>query len=315
MRDLYFASCSDNGGIYHYKVEKDNFKFCEKYECKKPMYLAIENNKIYALLKKPKNDENSYCFDLDLLEDGGFGNSSNLINTKGVVACHLFVQNNNVYAVNYLSGNVVKLPSGKVSTHSGKGENIKRQEAPHTHFVTNTPDDKFICVTDLGLDKIFVYDKELKLISSAEVPKGYGCRHLVFNGNICYCVNELQSSVSVFRYNNGKLLYLKTYNALPNDYKGNNLAAAIRINNDYLYISNRGHNSIACFKIAGEELELLSFTDCNGNGPRDINIFDNIMYVTNELSNNVTVFKVNGEKLIKLDVEFEMPRPICVISK
>lgn len=317
MRDLYFAACSEDGGIYHYKTDGENFEFCEKFECKEPMYLAIEQEKMHVILRDPYQNGKSYCGNLDITDNGELQNLSELNSTEGVVACHLYVEESQIYAVNYLSGNVIKLPEGKVVAHKGKGVNLPRQDSPHTHFVTATPDKNYICVVDLGLDKIFIYDKNLNLINTASVPLGYGCRHLAFNekGDFCYCVNELKSSVTVFSVNGSDFKVLNTFPALPNDFTEKNTAAAIRIYKDYLYVSNRGHNSIACFKIMGEELELLSFTDCGGDSPRDFDIFDGIMYVTNETSGNVTLFRVNKEKLEKLETEFSMPNPLCVVSK
>ena len=77
--------------------------------------------------------------------------------TKGIVACHLAESDGSIYCVNYLSGSVIKMPD-TVDTHSGHGINPKRQDAPHTHYVCESPDGKYIFVTDLGIDKIFVYN-------------------------------------------------------------------------------------------------------------------------------------------------------------
>lgn len=317
MKNLYFLGCDKNGGVYHYKQADGKLVFCEKTPLDRPMFSVIENNTMYVLLRDPLGNGISYCEKFDILPSGGLEKTGKGLPTKGVVACHLCIDGENVYAVNYLSGNVVKLPKGTVDQHNGKGVNLPRQDAPHTHFVCLTPDKKYVCVTDLGLDKIFVYDKDLNYINSFSVPSGHGCRHLAFNesGEICYCVNELKSTVTVFRYSDGNFNRLESYSALPENFSGENLSAAIRVDKGYLYVSNRGHNSITCFKIKGEELEYIKSTDCGGKSPRDFDITDDIMYVTNEQSDNVTVFSVQNGQLIKKDEELKIPSPLCVAVK
>ncbi len=119
---------------------------------------------------------------------------------------------------------------------------------------------------DLGIDSIVVYDRDLNYVSSARVPDGNGPRHAIFSpdGSLCYCLNELSSSVSVFRYNDGEFAYLADYPALPDSFTEKNTAAAIRYHNGYVYTSNRGHNSITVFKVHGEKLVPCSFVPCGG---------------------------------------------------
>lgn len=316
MKHLYFCACTEDGGIYHYTLENENISFCEKVDLDKPMYIAIEGNRAYVILKETDPETKfgaAMTFDID--SDGKLINPTKPTSSLGIVPCHLSVKNGAVYTVNYLSGNVVKLPD-TVSAHSGKGPHPTRQTEAHTHFVSPTPDGKYILCTDLGIDSVFTYTPDLKQVSVAKVPDGYGARHLAFSedGKLVYCVNELVSSVSVFDYDDGKLIYLDTYNCLP-DFKEKNTAAAIRIEGKYLYISNRGAETITRFEICGKELRLLENTCCGGKNPRDFIIADSLMFCTNEFTNDVTVLKLVDGKPELTDIKLPMPNPLCVVVK
>lgn len=320
MTNIYIASCVKGGGIYHYTLSENNvLDFCEKTTLDEPMYMIIKNEKMYILLRQPDEKTNfSGELSIDIDGTGKLFAPSRIISTKGVVACHLEVSDDNIYAVNYVSGSVIKLPDTLV-THSGHGLHKIRQNAPHTHFVHVSPDGKYILVTDLGLDKIFVYDKDLKLVSEVSVPSGHGPRHLAFSddGKIVYCVNELGSSVSIFSYSDGELKLQNTISALPKDFSGDNISAAIRIKDNYLYVSNRGHNSISVFEIKDSyNIVLKECVDCGGNSPRDFNIIDDVLICTNEKSDNVTVFKLNNyiPEIIS-ESELNIPSPLCVAYK
>ena len=320
MTNIYIASCVKGGGIYHYTLSENNvLDFCEKTTLDEPMYMIIRNEKMYILLRQPDEKTNfSGELSIDIDGTGKLFAPSRIISTKGAVACHLEVSDDNIYAVNYVSGSVIKLPDTLV-THSGHGLHKVRQAAPHTHFVHASPDGKYILVTDLGLDKIFVYNKDLKLVSEVSVPSGHGPRHLAFSddGKIVYCVNELGSSVSIFSYSDGELKLQNTISALPKDFSGDNISAAIRIKDNYLYVSNRGHNSISVFEIKDSyNIVLKECVDCGGNSPRDFNIIDDVLICTNEKSDNVTVFKLNNyiPEIIS-ESELNIPSPLCVAYK
>ena len=301
--------------MYHYILENEKLSFCEKIDLDKPMYIAIEGKKAYVILKE--TDEKTkfgslVTFDID--DKGRLVNPTAPVSSMGIVPCHLSVIDGDVYTVNYLSGNVVKIPD-TVSAHSGRGPHPTRQTEAHTHFVSPAPDGKYILCTDLGIDSIFTYTRNLEKISVAKVPDGYGARHLAFSddGRLVYCVNELVSSVSVFEYDDGRLTYLDTYDCIP-DFKDKNTAAAIRIKGKYLYVSNRGADNITRFEIAGKKLKLCESTPCGGKNPRDFLIVDELVFCTNEFTNDVTVLKLVEGKPILTDKTLNMPNPLCVIA-
>lgn len=317
MRDIYIAECVPEGGLYHYKMDAEGIvTFCEKTEILSPMYMAKQNGKMFVLENKWE-DGNSGLSVYAIGEDGALGAKLSEASTRGVCACHLCVtETETVYAVNYVSGSVVKIP-GDLVVHAGEcGPAKPRQDVPHTHYVNVTPDGKYFLVTDLGLDTIFVYDKDLNKISETKAPAGAGPRHLVFSedGKTCFCVNELDSTVSAYDYQDGELMPVDTVSILPEGFTEQNTAAAIRWHDGLIYASNRGHNSIACLSYEHRKLRVKSITDCGGKGPRDFDIFGDILICTNENSNNVTFFKVKGEELYKTQQELSLKGALCVIS-
>lgn len=313
MKHIYILSCEKTGGIYHYLFQSGEFKFVEKTPLDRPMYAIIRDNKMYVILREVDTKTHFggiLSFDID--ENGKLTNPTEIENTNGIAPCHLVVTDNGRYVVNYLSGNIVKIGE-KIVTHSGKGVHSTRQEAPHTHYVCASPNKKHILCTDLGIDTIFIYNTDLDEEFTVKVPGGSGARHLCFSedGKYLYCVNELSNDVSVFEWNNAKPILKGTYSTIP-DFKCKSTAAAIRIKGEYLYISNRGADTISRFKIVGDKLELLENTYCGGNGPRDFNIIDDYIICTNENSNDVTVLNLENRKPVLTGERLEIDSPLCV---
>ena len=309
---IYILSCTDvknGGGIYSFSLSEKEMKQTGYLPCDRPMYSVMSDNRICTLLRAPfeENLDSGYFFCDEKLE-----NSTPIISTKGVVACHLDVVKNNVYTVNYLSGNVVK--NGEIE-HKREGKSIHptRQSEPHTHFIKRTYDGYF-AVCDLGTDTLAFYDKNLNLYSEEKVPLGYGIRHLAYSldNKFIYSINELIPSISVFSYDKGKAKLLSTFNIKVTNEKAN--GAGIRISKDgkFLYVSLREENVICVFLVNNDKLELLQTVDCKGNSPRDFNIFNNFLVCTNELSNSVTVFSLENGLIKEFLYSYNINSPLCV---
>lgn len=292
---IYVLSCEtveNGGGIYGYDLtEKGELLQLAYFPCDRPMYAVKCKKGLCILLRQPFENSNfsGYFFVDECLQ-----NASEIKNTQGVVACHLYVENDEVYIVNYLSGNIVK--NGEtVAQRTGKSIHLTRQTEPHTHFVDKTPDG-YLAVCDLGTDTLAIYDKALKLISESKVPSGYGIRHLVFskNGKYIYAVNELVPSISVFEYANGKAKLVNTVEIECKNEQANGAAIRLSVDGKYLYVSLREENAICVFEINGKELTLAQKTDCGGDSPRDFNIVDKHLIVCNEKSGNVSVFSMRN---------------------
>ena len=311
---IYILSCDtivNKGGIYAYNLTKNgSLEQTGYFPCDRPMYAVKCEKGLCVLLRQPFLSDN---FSGYFYIDEGLKTATQIKSTQGVVACHLCVDNSDVFIVNYLSGNIVK--NGEVITQrKGKSVHATRQTEPHTHFVDKTPDG-YLAVCDLGTDALAFYDKNLQLISETKVPNGYGIRHLTFakDGRYIYAVNELVPSISIFSYKGGKAELTNTVKIDCKNEKTN--GAAIRLSKDgkYLYISLREENVICVYEINDENLTLIQTMGCGGDSPRDFNIFGDYLFCANERSNSITLFRLdNCENADEKEVVM-LKNPLCIL--
>jgi 6-phosphogluconolactonase len=214
-----------------------------------------------------------------------------------------------------------------VARHAGSSVDPERQTAPYVHCIIPDPSNRFAIAADLGADKLVIYRLDLengKLKSHAEVTvrPGSGPRHLIFhpNGQYCYLLNELNSTLIVFRYDadRGSLEERQTIATLPADFEGENLCADVHINGSYLYASNRKHDSIAWFLI-DETTGRLSYrgeVPSGGREPRGFAIDPggSFLLAAHERSNNVVVFQLDPAtgKPLETGHQANLSHPVCV---
>ncbi len=317
MKTIYVTACDKNGGIYRYHLSDDGkLTLCDITPCDSPMYLCINGDCMDVVLREPiAESENSAILSYKINTDGSLCAPTSLISTMGKVGCHLCRFDGALCCTNYVSGSV--LIGSHLITHQGSGPNLPRQDQAHTHFCAVSPDGRYLLVCDLGLDTVFVYKKDGTPVSSAKVPDGHGARHLAFSqdGHFVYCVNELASTVTVFAYRDGVLSPLDTYDALPADFNGTNTAAAIKLRGNHLYVSHRGHDSVAHFEIVdgGAKLIRHEIVSVGGKAPRDIELAGDFLIATNQDSNTVTVLKMDGDTVGAVCDTQDAPCPICAV--
>lgn len=304
-KTIYITACAetaDGGGIYRCRPNAGRLVVEARYPCDRPMYTVFSGGRLHVLLRRPYTETGAY---FSLAPD--FSDSSPLIDSRGIVPCHLAVQGDNVWWVNYLSGNIVK-NDGTVAARSGNGPNTKRQDMPHTHFVQPI-DEHRLGVCDLGTDKLAIYDYDLDLLAEASVPAGYGIRHFTQDPtrSLLYSINELVPSISIFSYTDSDFT-CRTTIKLPCD-NPEASGAAIRLSADRntLYVSVRDENCIFQLDVS-EDPRIIAKYNCFGDSPRDFDLVDNIIVCTNEKSNSVTLLNAQGECL---DI-CALPCPLCV---
>lgn len=311
--ELLAAGCSPDGGLYRCSFSSDGkTEKKEFYPLDRPMYMVREGNKLYTLLMAPFADGNSGLIVHELDEDNRLVCPGPVVPTEGAEACHLYVRGGDVFCTNYTSGSVCCIGK-KLVQHAGRSLHPTRQTAPHTHFVGPTPDGQYLCVTDLGLDSIFLYDEALNAVGCAKVPAGSGVRHLAFSGDgkYCFAANELTSTVSSFAYRDGSLMLLDTVSCLPADFRGQSTCAAIRYANGKIYVSNRGHDSISVLESDHGKLTLRSVHPCFGRSPRDFIVLGDYVVVANERTDSVTVLDKNMDLLCTIG---DIPGALCVLA-
>jgi 6-phosphogluconolactonase len=242
---------------------------------------------------------------------------------------------------NYGGGSVESLPVGEDGRlgepatfiqHAGKGADPRRQEGPHAHCFDPAPGNRFALACDLGLDKVMVYRLDpatAKLTPndppSASVPEGAGPRHLAFHpsGRFVYVLNEMGSSVTHFNYDadKGVLHPLKTISTLPDGLMvANNTCAEVLVHpsGKFLYGSNRGHDSIAIFRIDEQTgaLTPAGHQSTEGKTPRNFGIdpTGTWLIAANQDSGTLIVFKIdpNTGALTPNGVKVNVPSAVCV---
>lgn len=315
MEHIYIASHTEDGGIYHYTLGDGRLSFRDKTDVSLPMYMAVSSGRLYVITERLE-DGNSGIMSYKIGDDGALSDMSEAVSTDGRVSCHLTVRDGKVYNANYSSGSV-NLLGHKTVVHSGHGINRERQEMPHVHYTGFTPDGKYLLACDLGLDTVFIYDAELREICRTWVPDGHGIRHLAFSddGATMYGINELTGTVTAWDYDgrSGSFTRLSTVAALPADFTGANTSAAIRVSGDRLYVSHRGHDSIAVLDISERIPKIIKWVGVHGRGPRDFDIFGRTMISTNEGTGSAAVFSMNGDDFTFVE-EHSCPAALCVVG-
>ena len=316
LSDFWIASCKDDGGAHLLRLYDDgSVEELKKIDMPRPMYLIERTEGLYTVLRTPYPDSNVSA--AALYSYGG----RQLIfdSTRGEAGCHLAVLDGTIYSANYLSGSLYSTKGNHV-IHSGSSVNLERQESAHIHSTFPSPDGRFILSCDLGLDKVFVYNKDLTLHSSVDTPKGAGPRHLCFSkdGSFVYVVNEMGGSISAFSYSDGILEYLNTLPLLPDGFSEDGAGSAIKLSLDgkRLYVSERAQNKIFTVSVSGKDMKVLSSIDCGGDHPRDIELLANDGYLvsTNQFSDNLTFFKLDPNGIPSYLSSYSIPAPLCAVE-
>ena len=329
MNRCYLAA---SDGIYTYTVSDDGtLSLFDRYPADRPMYFAFDGGRLFALLCDPAGDGNSAVLPVWVDDAGLPTDPSPSVSTEGRVGCHLSVTDDVVYAANYSSGSIARMMLDGSETallvREGHSVHPTRQEMPHTHYIAPMPGGTYLAVCDLGTDSIAVYDRDLTVVSECRVPDGCGPRHLCYSpdGRYAYCANELSSTVSILSCDGdrGTFVHLSEMSTRSTAYGTadreacENYPAAIRCDGGFVYVSNRGDDDIAVFRIEedGASLVHLSNLPAGGHWPRDLFVSDDLLIVTNERSDSVTVFRMSGDRMssVLLQTLTDLPAPIAVL--
>jgi len=186
---------------------------------------------------------------------------------------------------------------------------ISGHDRTHAHMILSDPTGQFVLASDLGLDRILIWQFDLEkgtLIPhdppSVSLPPGDGPRHFAFhpNGRWFYSLQEEASTLVLFDYDaaHGRLTARQTISTLPKGFAGTNFTSEILISSDtkFLYAANRLHDTIAWFSIAQNgELTFAGEEPTRGDYPRSFNIdpTGNFLYSCNQRGDAVAAFRVS----------------------
>ncbi|MFD2701794.1 lactonase family protein [Paenibacillus shunpengii] len=331
-------SAAADPGIYLVAVNKDSGEMRivnQASGIERPSFLALHPNGevLYAVSETGEGELFTYKIDPSTSELHLLDRKP----TEGADPCYVSVDQSGSYVLvaNYSSGsvNVYKLDesstpvemSAKIE-HVGKGFREDRQEGPHAHSIVPDPAGEYAIVCDLGLDQIIVYRmQEGKLSTHYELklPAGSGPRHLVIHPNekFAYVVNELNNTVTAltFNKNRGEFQITHHISTRGETEQSENTGADIRISScgRFLYVSNRGDDSIALFHINEEsgELTAVECVGTEGKTPRNFNLLEGgLLIAANQDSDNLVSFKIDSEngRLTPTGYELEIPTPVCI---
>lgn len=265
----------------------------------------------------------------------------NRVSSQGADPCHLSIDASGrwLFVANYSGGSFAAFPLREDGTvgeasvlhqHSGSSANKARQSGPHGHAVTVSPDNRFVLAADLGLDRVFSYrvDAAAGLAPNptfASIAPGSGPRHLAFrpDGKFVYVLSEMLSRVVAFRYDAARasLEELQTLSTLPEGFSGENSGAEIAAHptGKFLYTSNRGHDSIAGFRIdpSAGTLTALPPVATQGKTPRGFAIDPSgrFLIAANQNSSTVVVFRIDQQTgaLTPAGAPQQVPSPVCIV--
>jgi 6-phosphogluconolactonase len=256
--------------------------------------------------------------------------------------CYVEVDKTGKYVIigHYNEGNLTVLSLfkdgliGSVSDakkYSGNSINAERQESPHIHAAVLSQDNKFLYVTDLGSDKIYIYDFDASngTLRPGSVPEvmvtpGAGPRHFALHstGNYAYLSEELTSTVGVLSVDkiSGALTMLQdSVPSLPDNYTGKNSSADIHtdVTGKYLYMSNRGADVISIYTIADDgKIKLVGNQSTGGKTPRNflVDPKGEFLFVANQDTDNITIFRINPKtgQLTSVGQPLSVPSPVCL---
>lgn len=322
----------------------------------KQIGLAAEADNPTFLTLSPKRDILFVANELDRYEGKSSGAISSYAINKhqarlikisevpslGGGTCHVAVDRTgrSVFAANYTGGSAASFsltddgrlsPAISFEQYTGHGSNPDRQQTPHAHRVTVSPDNRFLLVNDLGLDSIHIYrlDADHATLTphspSWKSSPGAGPRALRFhpNGRVAYCVTEMTSSVAVLQWDH-KLGTLKTMQEISLRSEGHRgLTSGCDIVFDhhanFAYVADRFDDIIVTFAISPKDgrLTRLHRIACGGTVPRHLTLdpTGRWLLVANQTSDNIAILSrdpISGE-LKQTGKSVPLSRPQCLV--
>ena len=321
-------------------------------ETPSPSYLALhpDGKHLYAVNELDTFDgqKTGAVSAFEIRADDGTLRPLNQQPSGGAGPCHLAVDKagKSLLVANYGAGSIelvqinsdgsLKAPTASsVVQHQGSSVDKARQEGPHAHCVLVTPEsrgaDGRALVADLGLDQILVYrfDPRGRLTPGdppfARAAPGSGPRHIAFgrSGKFVYVNNEMASTLTAYSYDpgSGAMSQLQTVSTLPEGFdksKNSTAELAVRPDGQFAYVSNRGHNSIAIFRIDPQSGRLTpaGHQSTQGKTPRGFGIDPSgeFLVAGNQDSDTVVVFRIDGASgaLTPTGPATAVPSPVSV---
>lgn len=307
---------------------------------KTPAWLTISpNGKFLYAINEQANSVSAFALDAKSAKLTPL----NKVDTKGKGPCHGAVDHTGkaLFVANYGSGSLesfVLNPDGSIGDRAsfiqneGSSANKSRQAGPHAHSANISPDNRFLVLADLGLDKLLVFKIDpatAKLTPNdppfTSVKPGSGPRHYAFSpdARFGYVIDEMGNTIIGFAYDkkNGTLKEIQSVSTVPDDFHGNNTTAEIYMSPDgrFVYGSNRGVGTIAVYSVDKSSGMLKKIQDAATGGTtiRSFGIDPTGKFLLAGLQEKNTLVEFRRDKdtgkLTLTDVKVDANTPVCVI--
>lgn len=333
-------------GIYVYRWMPESGEMVEiglAAETPNPSFLTLSpnHNDLYAVNERDRTSGTVSSFAID--HASGNLLPKNVVPSGGTAPANLTTDHTGraLFVANYGTGSVSSyriLSDGSLSQPVSniyfKGHSIdpERQKSAHTHCTTVSPDNKYLLVNDLGLDRIMVFhfDPKTANLTPNDPPfystiPGSGPRNLTFHPNRkwAYSISEMGSTLECMNWDSAKgtLTRFQVISSLPKKHKSPTDAATVQVhpNGRFLYGSNRGDDSITAFSInpANGHLALIQRISCEGGSPRHFAIAPDgrWLVIGNQDTANIVVLKCDPAtgKLASTGRQYSLDSPVCVV--
>ncbi len=323
----------DEEGIIRFEIDLESGKLSKQYSyqgIENPSYLLADKERQILYAVEEKTPE-GFLHVLEIKEDGLVPVKK--LSTHGADPCHLALSEDKtiLIAANYTSGSLIFYPldpsgvpkgEGTLIEHRGKGKDPVRQEGPHVHF--NKAKGGIVYTVDLGLDQITLYGIDAdtgKLTDTGKkisFPAGSGPRHLVFseqNADEMYAVCELSNEAAWIRKTGDDWKIMQMISVLPEDFKGQNIAAAIRETGKYILTSSRGYDGLTSFlREPDGTLKKIQSIRLKGKIPRDFEVFGEWIVTADQGSDEIEILSLDQKTgmMEKTGMGETVLRPTCI---
>lgn len=323
--------------IYDVDVEEGLLHLRKVVPVNNSSYVTVSRNKkfLYSIA-----DEGVECFEIQ--PDGDLY-AVNHADINGMRGCHLStdLDGRYLFVAGYHDGKVTVLHThqdGRLGNimdgvfHRGQGATNERSFRPHVCCVRITPDNRFLCAVDEGLDQVVLYKidheaSKLKQVDVLRMGREAGSRSIHFSkdGKYGYILCDILNVVRVYRYRviNGRPDFQleQEVSTLSDARDPHDAASALRLSydNEYLFCTTAGDNSVACYKIHPEDgsLDRKFALPTSGIYPKDVALFPDQKHiaVVNNGQGTITTFAVDYEKglLVMKGRPQKLDQPNCMI--
>jgi 6-phosphogluconolactonase len=333
----------DSDGIYHLDLSTEEAPHLERTGSTgvedNPSFLALHPKKpiLYAVHEVEAGGASAFRIEADgerqtlaplgRVESGASGPCHCSVHPSGDFLLVAHYTGGAVSVLPIREGGALDAPSDVVH-HEGSSRDPERQTAAHPHSITPDPEGRFAYVPDLGADAVAVYEFDpeegrLDRVSGVDARPGAGPRHLEFHpdGRYLYLINELDSTVCAYERDptTGGLGEIDVESTLPDPFDGENLTADIHVHpsGEWVYGSNRGHDSIAVFAVREDgTLRSRGTVSTAGEWPRNfaLDATGELLFAQNKNTDDVVSFRVDDETgdLDATGSSVSIPRPVCL---